>query len=284
MKNNMKEMRKYIAAAIIVLLAATGAQAQKKSPEERRQIKNANNVAWQSSAKYAFGVHTGLDIGAAVPHPISGMGPDAKMSAVPKINPQLGVSFTTYPLHRVTATVEVTYKQVGIDAEAWVSGQQFTLPGDPPTVTRFRGTAAVAMQFSMLEIPVYIGYSFGDGRNKVFLGGYYSHIFKARFSTTPLKGVAENPDDPTKPPTMITPENPVPSDMMPAFNDYLGKWDAGMLVGYQWQVFPRVDLSVRLSTGFKDIFKKGNNYLEYKMLHMRGSLTLSYSFLRYTRK
>ncbi len=277
-------MRKYIVAIIITLLAATGMSAQKRTREERRQIRDDNNAAWQSSAKYAFGVHTGLDIGAAVPYPLGGMGPGAKMRAVPRLNPQLGVSFTTYPLHRVTATVEVTYKQVGIDAEAWVAGQQFTLPGSPPVITKFRGTVEVAMQFSMLEIPVYVGYSFGDGRNKVFLGGYYSRIFKARFSTTPLKGLAENPADPSAPPTMIIPDNPVPPEVMPAFSNYLGNWDAGMLAGYQWQIFPRIDLSVRLSMGFKDIFKKDNNYLEYKMLHMRGSLTLSYSFLRYVRK
>jgi hypothetical protein len=276
--------RKYIAAALAVLLAATGVQAQKKTIEERRRIREGNNEAWQSSAKYAFGVHTGLDLGAAVPYPLNGMGPGAKMKAVPRINPQLGVSFTTFPLHRITVTVEATYKQVGIDAEAWVSGQQFTLPGNPPTTTRFRGTADVNMQFSMLEIPVYVGYSLGDGRSKVFIGGYYSHIFKARFNTTPMKGVVENPDDPGAPPIMVTPENPVPADAMPAFNDYLGSWDAGMLAGYQWQIFPRIDLSVRLSMGFKDIFRKDRNYLEYKMLHMRGSLTLSYSFLCYTRK
>ncbi len=277
-------MRKYIAAALAIILTAGGVHAQKKSPEEKREIRNANSAAWQSSAKYAFGVHTGLDIGAAVPYPIDAMGPGAKMRAIPRLNPQLGVSFTTYPLHRVTATVEVTYKQVGIDAEAWVAGQRFTLPGDPPTIPRFRGTAEVNMQFSMLEIPVYIGYSFGDGRNKVFLGGYYSHIFKARFNTTPIKGLVENPSEPGSQPIIVTPENPVSADVMPAFNDYLDSWDAGMLAGYQWQIFPRIDLSVRLSMGFKDIFKKGNNYLEYKMLHMRGSLTLSYSFLRYTRK
>ncbi len=276
-------MRKYIAAVIVIILAASSAQAQDKTAEDKQRRRDAANKAWQSSAKYAFGIHTGLDIGAAAPYPLNGMGPNAKMSAVPKLNPQLGVSVTSYPLHRITATLEVTYKQVGIDAEAWVEGQQFTLPGNPPTTTRFRGTAAVSMQFSMLEIPLYIGYSFGDGRNKVFIGGYYSHIFKSHFNTTPLKGMVENPDDPSAPPVLVDEDNPVPGGAMPEFNKYLGKWDAGMLVGYQWQIFPRIDLSARFSMGFKDIFKKGNNYLEYKMLHLRGSITVSYSFLRYTK-
>ncbi|MDR2907123.1 MAG: PorT family protein [Bacteroidales bacterium] len=273
-------MKKHIVATILILFAAVSVRAQTGSSEERRQIRKENNEVWQAQAKYAFGIHTGLDIGGAVPFGgMSGM----KMRAVPRLRPQLGVSFTSYPIHRLTATVEVTYKQVGIDAEAWVSGQQFTLPGDPPATTMFRGTADVSMQFSMLEIPVYAGYSFEDGRNKVFFGGYYSRIFKARFNTTPLKGMVENPNDSSAPPVLVTPDNPVPSDVMPAFNSYLGNWDAGLLAGYQLQIFPRIDLSARFSMGLKDIFKRGNNYLEYKMLHLRGSLTLSYSFLRYTK-
>jgi hypothetical protein len=208
------------------------------------------------------------------------------MSAVPKLNPSLGLSFTTYPLHRFTLTVEATYKQVGIDAKARVTGQKFTMVDDNGTasLTQFMGTAYVNMSFSMLEVPVYVGYSFGDGSNRVILGGYYSHIFEGRFTTDPIKGVVVDPALPIDPdPVLVTPENPVPGDMMPLFNDYLDNWDAGMLVGYEWRVFPRFNLGARFSVGFKDIFRRGNNYLDYKMLHMRGTVSLSYSLLRYTK-
>ena len=40
-------------------------------------------------------------------------------------------------------------------------------------------------------------------------------------------------------------------------------------------------MTARVSMGFKDIFRRGSNYLDYKMLHMRGTLMISYSFLRY---
>lgn len=94
----------------------------------------------------------------------------------------------------------------------------------------------------------------------------------------------ENPNDPSKPPIMVTPDSPVPPDAMPVFNDYLGKWDAGMLLGYEWQIVPRVKMTARFSMGFKDIFRRGSNYLEYKMLHMRGTVAVSYAFLRYNDK
>src|SRR5699024_1832880 len=102
--------------------------------------------------KYAFGVHVGVDIGAAAPWPPAHMRAGAmKMSAVPKLNPSLGVSFTGHLARRWSLTAELTYKQVGIDAEAWVSGQQFRMPNPDGEdfITRFRGTANVVMNFSM---------------------------------------------------------------------------------------------------------------------------------------
>ena len=237
--------------------------------------------------KYAFGVHVGVDLGAAAPWPPAHMrGGAMKMSAVPKLSPSLGLSFTAHMPYRLSLTAELTYKQVGIDAEAWVSGQQFRMPipDGEDFITRFRGTANVVMNFSMFEIPVYVGYSFGGGRSRIYLGAYYSYILKSQFNTTPLKGLVENPNDPSKPPIMVTPDSPVPPDAMPVFNDYLGKWDAGMLLGYEWQIVPRVKMTARFSMGFKDIFRRGSNYLEYKMLHMRGTVAVSYAFLRYNDK
>ena len=46
----------------------------------------------------------------------------------------------------------------------------------------------------------------------------------------------------------------------------------------------RVKMTARFSMGFKDIFRRGSNYLEYKMLHMRGTVAVSYAFLRYNDK
>ena len=39
-----------------------------------------------------------------------------KMSAVPKLSPSLGLSFTAHMPYRLSLTAELTYKQVGIDA------------------------------------------------------------------------------------------------------------------------------------------------------------------------
>lgn len=301
----MKSKRLYIyaLAAVLVFLAETafaqtpyavdtsaltnraGAAASGYTGKEVRAARRARLPL--QPAKYAFGVHVGIDIGGAAPWPPANMRGDVmKMAAVPRLNPSLGLSFTAHLPRRFTLSAELTYKQVGIDADAWVSGQQFRLPnpdGDD-LITRFRGTANVVMNFSMLEVPVYVGYSFRGGRSRIYLGAYYSYILKSDFKTTPLKGLVENPGDPERQPIVVTPQSPVPPDAMPVFNNYLGKWDAGMLLGYEWQIVPRVNMTARLSVGFKDIFRPGSNYLEYKVLHMRGTIAVSYSFLRYKEK
>ena len=68
---------------------------------------------------------------------------------------------------------------------------------------------------------------------------------------------------------------------MRVINELRGNWDASMLVGYEWDIGPRVKMTARVYMDFKDIFGRGSNYLDYKMLHMRGTLMISYSFLRY---
>lgn len=245
---------------------------------------NRKTAPLMEATRYAFGVHVGIDIGGAVPWPPSNLSSgDMKMSAVPKLNASLGMSFTAPISKRFTVTAEATYKQVGIDADAWVSGQKFRVPNPDGAdlMTQFRGTANVVMDFTMLEFPVYVGFSFRGGRDRIYLGAYYSYVFSSHFNTTPLKGLVENPNNPSEPPIMITPDNPVPSDVMPVFDNYLGKWDGGMLLGYEWQIVPRIKMTARISMGFKDIFRTGSNYLDYKMLHMRGTVALSYAFLKY---
>lgn len=223
---------------------------------------------------YAIGLHTGLDIGAAVPFPLSAMGSDSKMNAVPVLCPQLGLSFTLRVAHRWTATIESTYKQVGIDAKARVSRQQFKDPDDPTIELNFRGSVEMGMRFSMLEIPIFVGYNLGGNEGRVLLGAYFSHIFLGRFNARPMKGVLSSPNDPND-----TAEVYEPMDVQ-YFDNKLSNWDWGLLTGYEIKIFERATLSARLSMGMKDIFKPDAKIFDYKMLHMRGTVVFAYKLFR----
>ena len=223
---------------------------------------------------YSIGLQTGLDIGAAVPYPLSAMGSDSKMSATPTLFPQLGLVATARVAPKWTVTMETTYKQVGVDAKARVSQQQFIDYDNPDLKINFRGSVEMSMSFSMLEIPIYAGYDLGGNEGRVILGAYYSRIFKGNFSARPLKGVLTPPDDPND----IT-EVDKPMDTQ-YFDDNLSKWDWGLLAGYEMKIFDRATLAARLSMGMKDIFRSDARIFEYKMLHMRGTVVVAYKLFK----
>ena len=226
--------------------------------------------------KFAVGVHAGIDIGGAVPYPPGkAIGGQNKMSATPRLTPALGLSYTTMFDRHWSAVVESTYKTVALDARTWVEQQGMRDPDDG-TWQYFRGRADASMSFSMLEIPLYVRYSFGDGTNKVFLGGYYARVFKGKFETTPGPGMATPTPGDDKTWSVVN-----KGDMGTRnFDNGLDKWDAGIIVGYERRIINRVNLSGRFSAGFKDVFRRDSRYLEYAMFHMRGTLMLSYMFMR----
>lgn len=238
---------------------------------------SAAKPQYTDPVKFAFGVHTGIDIGGAVPWPPGKqIGGQNKMSAVPHLTPALGFSYTLIFDPRWSLSAESTYKVVALDAKAWVENQVFH-DHESGLLVSFRGTARMEMRFPMMEFPVYARYTFCSGTNRVFMGGYYARVFGARFVTTPYKGMLTNLDPGADPePTLVNPTDPSTQD----FSDAMDAWDAGFLVGYERHIIPRVLLSGRFSMGFKDIFRRDKKYLTYNMLHMRGTITVSYRFLK----
>lgn len=254
---------KYILIGLAILLIGTAETAAQKS----------NNNTYP---KFNIGVHTGLDIGAAAPYPPSSLGSESKISAVPYLTPALGFSANLIINDQWSLSMESTYKKFGIDAKAWVTDQRFIDIDDPERIISFRGTAKVQMKFSLLEIPVYAGYSFNKGKNRLVLGPYFAYVFSGEFDASPQKGMlvnVNNPDDFAP----VSPEEPFTQN----FSDNLSNWDIGMLIGYEWRVIEKMYLGARLSVGFKDVFKPDAKYLTYDMIHMRGTLTLSYRIFNF---
>ena len=251
--------------AVIIAAGASGAEKPKKDP-----------------VKFAFGIHTGIDIGGAVPWPPGNIMGENKMSATPHLNPMIGLSYTTIFDKHWSLTVEGTYKTVSLDAKAWVEKQRFDENKDDGSrITKFfRGSTNMEMSFTMIEVPFFLRYSFSKGNNRILLGGYYSFVMKNKFVVTPQKGLLfsadadGNLDESTA--SDITPETRYTQE----FTDYLDNWDAGILIGYERRIINRITVSGRFTMGFKDIFKKDSKYLDYKMLNMRGTVILSYQIFR----
>jgi hypothetical protein len=212
-----------------------------------------------------LGLLIGTDIGGAVPFPVSNI--PGTINAYPHINPTLGASISFSLIKGWGLGVEVNYKTVAMKADARVSNQRFNMDN---STMYFTGTTKTDMKFIMLEVPMYAKYRF-DNRNFAFAGLYYSHIFSGSFIADPVKGYSGSS------PNIAEITNV--SDITMDFSQYMDDWDWGVLVGYERAVFDRLKLALRFSTGFKDIFKAPNNYFDYKMLHMRGCITLTYDLV-----
>ena len=224
--------------------------------------------------KFNLGIHVGLDIGAAVPWGSNGsvLSGGDKINATPKLTPALGFSGEWRFNWRWSAVVEATYKTVALDASILTmgSGQKFQ---DEGLDVIFYGKAKTSMSFTMFEFPLYVKYRIGRN-NRVYLGGYYAHIVNGKFDATAYNGRLENPEQPDDI-QIVHPSDPLSQD----FSQNLRHHDAGWLVGYERRLLDRLTLAGRFSMGLLDIFKPGENYLEYKMLNMRGTVMLSYKFL-----
>lgn len=224
-----------------------------------------------AGGKMHMGIHTGFDLGAAVPWPLSkAVGGGDKMNATPKLTPALGFSGEYEFLPRWSAVVEATYKTVALDASIVTlsNGQNFKSDGIDVI---FYGKAKTSMSFTMLEVPLYVKFKINEN-NRVFLGGYYSYIVNGKFEATAIDGRLHNRENPERPPSVISPEHPLENN----FSENMDNWDVGFQVGYERKIWKRVSLAGRFSTGFKDIFKPNQNYLAYSMWNMRGAVTLSY--------
>jgi hypothetical protein len=213
-----------------------------------------------------IGLLLGTDIGGAVPVPVSNI--PGTINAYPQINPTLGVGIFVSFAKKWGMGMEVSYKTVAMKADARVNNQRFNM--DNATMY-FTGTARTEMKFIMLEIPLYVAYHL-NSRNFVFTGPYYSHIFSGNFIADPVKGYSgSNPD--------IAEITDI-SDITMDFSQYTDKWDMGIMAGFGHTIFDRLKLTLRMSFGFKDIFKVHNNYFDYSMHHIRGGITLTYDFIK----
>lgn len=258
---------------IIVCVAAWTAGSAQGNDSTVKQL--SSRIAGSSifgDYTLSLGVQIGTDIGGAVPYPLHHV--PSPVNAYPHVNASLGAK-CGFPLYeRFSLGLECTYKRVAMDADARVENQKFD---DGDILQYFSGTAEMHMSFAMIEMPLYVKYRFNRS-NKALLGGYYTYVLSPKFETIAQQGyIGDKPDFVGSP---VTPDAPQRMD----FSSSLGRWDAGLIVGYELQIFTRLHAGLRFLVGFKDIFKSGNRYFDYKMLPMRGAIVISYNIFDFKLK
>lgn len=277
-------MKKYL--LIISLLLPLFALSQTKTKEPKAvkpvvlsknkvvEIKPAeetvNNLDKAEGRNWAFGVQLGTDIGGAIPFPFKYI--PSTFNPYPKLNVAVGARISKNFTQRWSLHLEATYKAVAMAADARVENQRFAKDGE---TQYFSGSAKMNMSFTMMEFPLYAKWSASRKYNDfILIGPYFAYNLSQTFVTTAYKGyIGGKPDEVAG---VVTPENQTVMD----FSGYLGSWDMGVMVGYERRVWNRANVGIRVSMGFKDIFRPDARYFDYKMFQMRGTIFLEYDLFR----
>lgn len=218
--------------------------------------------------RFALGVQIGTDIGGALPFPFKHI--PSTFNPYPKLTPSLGAKFTFPVIPKWTLGVEATYKRIAMNADARVKDQRFESRTADNIIAYFTGSARMNMEFTMLEVPVYGKYTFRNGKDRILFGPYFAWVINSDFIVRPVKGFIGN-----EPGKVETSQD---VDKLPMnFSSSTDMWDIGVVGGYEREIFPRVEIGLRFMVGFKDIFKPDNQYFDYKMINMRGTIVVSYN-------
>lgn len=217
--------------------------------------------------KWEFTSLLGIDMGGAIPLPLSEVPDDAK--GTPKLKPNLGIGFQYNFNARWSLGTELSYHNLSVDAVVNVVSQAFW-SDDRSYATYFSGEAYSSTELQFIEIPLKIYYNFND-RWSLIVGAYYSIVLDGKLETEGRNGwISADKKD--------TDSAPLPGTQNTSFdfNDKLDNYDAGVLLGYQWEVGERVKLWGRFNVGFKSIFVPDFNNIDYEMYPFRFSTGVSF--------
>ena len=218
-------------------------------------------------AKWKLTTSLGLDLGGAIPIPLSVMPDDADASL--KIRPTVGLGIQRNLSERWDLGLEANYHIIAIDAYVTAVSQAFW-SDDRSYATYFSGEAYSYTELQFVEIPLTAYYHFNDKWSLVF-GGYFSIITKGKLETEGKNGwISADKND--------TDNAPLPGTQNTSFdfNDDLDNYDAGALLGYEYKLGKRFNLWGRIGVGFKSIFKPDFNNIDYDMYQFRFSTGVSF--------
>jgi len=225
----------------------------------------AQENTWQ------FKATGGIDMGVAIPIPMSAVPGDAQVK--PRLMPTLGVGVERYFSDKWSLGLEINYHILAIDGSVDVVSQPFW-SDDRSYATYFSGEANTSTELRFLEFPLIAHYHINE-HWALHMGAYYSIILSAKLETEGKNGwLSINKED--------TDNAPLPGTQNTffSFSDELDNYDIGGLLGVTYYLSPRLTIWGRFNVGLKSIFKPDFNNIDYAMYQMRFSMGTSYVFLK----
>jgi hypothetical protein len=208
------------------------------------------------SGKWQVYALLGVDMGVAIPFPLSGIPEGAKVT--PKVTPNLGLGFEYHLFEKWNLGFETSYYILAFSAKTDIRSQPFYFDNHLD-VLYFSGKTSTNVRLRLLELPLMAVYAISPGWS-VAPGVYYSRILNGSFSTNGTNGILSNDKS-------VTDTAPLPgvANTSYNFNDFIDVWDVGLLIGFRYNIKQKFCFWSRLQAGFKSIFIKEFTNIDYKM-------------------
>ena len=226
-----------------------------------------SNYSFSQDKKFNFYPNSAIDLGGAVPFPLSDI-PD-KAGGTPKPYSSIGIGSEYNLNEKWQLALEMNYHLIAFSATADVISQAFYF--EDGSAQYYTGYTETDVELRMIEFPLIALYEYKEGRRFLF-GAYYSRILEGRFETKGVNGIYSPDKTITDNAVLPGPEITIPYD----FNDDIDSFDYGLLIGYQYSLNKKIHLWTRLNVGFKSIFKKEFANIDYDMYQVRLNLGISY--------
>jgi hypothetical protein len=214
--------------------------------------------------KWSLYPSLGIDMGGAVPFPFSDI-PDGA-GGTPKLNPLLGVGFEYNVYPRWNLSLELNYHNLEFSAKAKVISQSIN-----NGALFFSGDTKTDVELRQIEFPLLSRWKARENWSLLF-GIYYSRILEGAFISQGSSGVLSADKEDTDNAVL-----PGTADMVSDYSWALDKYDYGVLLGYRYNLNHRLFFWGRFHFGFKSIFQKDFEVIEYEMYQLRLSIGASYS-------
>jgi hypothetical protein len=222
---------------------------------------------YSQERKFNFYPNLAVDLGGAIPFPLSDI-PDGA-GGTPKPYPSMGLGAEYNLNDKWQIALELNYHLIAFSADADVVSQAFYY--DDGTPMYYTGKTETDVELRMVEFPFLAFYKLKEGRRFLF-GMYYSRILEGRFETKGINGIYSPDKNITDNATLPGPEVTIPYD----FNENIDSFDYGILIGYSYDINHRFYLWSRLNIGFKSIFEEEFENIDYEMYQVRINLGVSY--------
>ncbi|MFC2124513.1 outer membrane beta-barrel protein [Bacteroidota bacterium] len=226
------------------------------------------SIVYSQENKWMIYPSLGIDMGGAVPFPFSDIPDGAK--GTPKLSPNVGLGFSRGINEKWRVQIEVNYRILGFSAWADVRSQPFYFDNQVDVIY-FTGETKTDVELRFVEIPLVFNYHAGNNWG-LLVGPYYSRILEGTFNTAGVNGVI-SPDK------NITDNAQLPgvANTNYNFNDELDKFDAGIFIGYIHRASSRIGFRGRLFIGFKSIFIKEFDNIDYELYQVRLDAGVTYT-------